>query len=427
MPVQAIMLGAGNRGFDVYGRWALEHPDQLEFIAVADRNEDKLERFGAAHGIPAERRFTDWRAALDGVRPVSPSSHLATFVCLPDTLHEEAAIACFDADLHLMLEKPVAATLSGTQRVARAARTSSRVLMLGYVLRHTAFFQTLREVVRSGALGEVVTVDWRENVSSIHYAHSYVRGNWRRADASSPMILAKCSHDLDLLGWITGLRVKNVSSFGNLKHFRTEHAPEGAPERCLEGCPIEVTCAFHAAKIYLTENTGWPASVISPDPSLEARRHALKTTNYGRCVYRCDNDVVDHQVAALSFENGSSATFTMHGHSGEEGRSLRIDGTKATLRGVFSATRQELRLEPHDLQTAFSGGGEVIPIRAPAGMAGGGHGGGDDGLTHAFVDAVKSDARDDPASYFESHWLAFAMETARLEGRIVAMASFRGD
>ncbi len=419
--INAIMLGAGNRGFDVYGAWALEHPESLKFVAVADTDEAKLERFGDAHGIGIEARFSDWRLVLQACQ----DSSIAAFVCLPDALHEAAALACLAMNLHLMLEKPVAATLEGTKRVLEAARGSSGVVMLGYVLRHTPFFQTLREVIQSGALGEIINLEWRENVSAIHYSHSYVRGNWRRADQSSPMILAKASHDLDLLTWLTGLSIDQVSSFGNLKHFRAENAPEGAPQRCLEGCPIEETCVFYAPKIYLTDNAGWPASVISADSSLHARRTALEMGPYGRCVYRSDNDVVDHQVVALMFANGGSGSLTMHGHSAEEGRSLRIDGTKATLRGVFKSSLQELRLEPHNAQTMVSGGGEVIPIRALTGMAGGGHGGGDAGLTLAFIKAIEAGIREDPSAYLESHLLAFAIEKARLEGRVVQVSDFR--
>jgi predicted dehydrogenase len=422
MTVNAIMLGAGNRGHDVYGNWALEHEGELKFIAVADPDPAKLERFGAAHGIPAAMRFLDWQEAI---RALPASSNLAAFVCLPDAQHETAAIACLNANLHLILEKPAAATLEGTRRVARAAAVSGRVVMLGYVLRHTPFFGTLREVVRSGRLGEIVTVDWRENVSSMHYAHSYVRGNWRRADDSSPMILAKCSHDLDMLGWITGLRVLKLSSFGSLGYFNAQNAPEGAPLRCLDGCPVSESCAYYAPKVYLRDSAEWPASTISADGSLQARRVAIETGPYGHCVFRNDNDVVDHQVASLEFQGGATGTFTMHGHSGEEGRSLRIDGTLATLRGVFSATKQELILTLHDVETALSGGGEIVPISAPAGMAGGGHGGGDDGLARAFVTAVRNGARDDPMGYLESHLLAFAFETARLEGRVLDMDAFR--
>ena len=416
------MLGAGNRGFDVYGRHALGGAG-LRFQAVADSDPVKLERFGAAHSIPAAARFSDWREAVIFAQTQRLE---AAFVCLPDALHEDAAIACLEADLHVMLEKPAANTLAGTRRVLRAMDASSRVVMLGYVLRFTPFFQTLRRVIEGGALGRIVTMDWRENVSSMHYAHSYVRGNWRNTCESSPMILAKCTHDLDLLGWLTSSAVTRASSFGCLQHFKLENAPEGAPQRCLEGCPVSETCAFYAPKVYLTDNAGWPASVISADSSINARKHALETGPYGRCVYHCDNDVVDHQVAILELTGGASATFAMHGHSGEEGRTLRIDGTRATLRGVFSATKQELWLERHDVDTAFSGASELIPIEVMTGVTGAGHGGGDAGLTRAFVAAVQNNARADPAQYLESHLLAFALEDSRLHGgRVVDLAEFR--
>jgi predicted dehydrogenase len=422
--VSAVMLGAGNRGSDVYGELALKGAG-LRFVAVADRNPAKLERFGAMHGIPASAQFLDWR---DAVAFAQTQQLESAFVCLPDALHEDASIACLEADLHVMLEKPAANTLAGTRRVLRAAQTSSRAVMLGYVLRFTPFFQTLRRVIQSGTLGQVVTLDWRENVSSMHYAHSYVRGNWRNTTESSPMILAKCSHDLDLLGWLTGLPVTRASSFGGLRHFTSENAPEGAPKRCLEGCPVSESCAFYAPKVYLTGDAGWPASVISPDSGLDARRAALETGPYGRCVYHCDNDVVDHQVAILELQSGASATFAMHGHSGEEGRTFRIDGTLASLRGVFSATKQELRLEKHDVATASSGVGELIPIEAAPGMSGAGHGGGDAGLMRAFVQAVQRNTRADPAQYLTSHLLAFALEDSRLNGgRVVDLERFRAD
>jgi predicted dehydrogenase len=418
--LEAVLLGAGNRGRDVFGRFALAHPDQLKFVAVADPDPAKLERFGTEHGIPTDRRFPSWESLLE-----QPKLAPALFDALPDVLHEQSAVRALDTWYHVMLEKPVASTLEGSVRVAHAAQASGSVVMLGYVLRYTPFFNTVRNLVHSGALGRVVTIEWRENVSSTHYAHSYVRGNWSRLERSSPMILSKCSHDLDMLSWITGERVARVSSFGNLAYFKPQNAPEGAPERCLDHCPVEPECQFSALKIYLNDNTGWPVSTITTDLSQEGRRRALETGPYGRCVYRAGNDVVDHQVVALEFEGGASGTLTMHGHSAEEGRSIRIDGTKATLRGTFKSSLQEIRLEPHDMQTAFKGGGEVVPITAPAGITGGGHGGGDDGLVAAFVQAVWDGAPEPVSSYMESHFLAFAIEQARTSGHVVDLETFR--
>ncbi len=421
-PLEAVLLGAGNRGRDVFGRFALLHPEELSFVAVADADQGKRDRFALEHGIPKERCFARWEDLLGQPR-LAP----ALFNALPDALHEASALRALGAGYHVMLEKPVASTLVGSRRVANAAQASGTVVMLGYVLRHTPFFTTVRRIVKSGALGRIVTIEWRENVSSAHYAHSYVRGNWARLAQSSPMILAKCSHDLDMIGWVTGLRVSRLASFGNLMYFRSENAPEGAPERCHQGCPVESSCEFSALKVYLSDNTGWPVSTITTDLTLEGRRRALEVGPYGRCVYRADNDVVDHQVVAFDFDSGASGTLTMHGHSAEEGRAIRIDGTRATLRGVFKSSKQEIRLEPHTLSAMSEGGGEVVPISAPAGITGGGHGGGDDGLVAAFIRAVRDGTRESVQEYMESHELAFAIEQSRLSGRIVEMNAFRQD
>ena len=216
----------------------------------------------------------------------------------------------------------------------QAAEERGRLLMICHVLRYTAFFSALHQILASGRLGRIITVEHRENVAYWHMAHSFVRGNWRNSQVESPMILAKCCHDMDILYWNLG-PVRRLSSFGSLSHYRPENAPPGAPERCTDGCPAADECPWYAPRLYLHGHTGWPVSVISEDLSQEARRRALETGPYGRCVYHCDNDVVDHQTVNLEFESGASGTLFMHGHSHEEGRTMRYDGTRATLRGRF--------------------------------------------------------------------------------------------
>jgi hypothetical protein len=245
------------------------------------------------------------------------------------------------------------------------------------------------------------------------------------------MILAKCCHDMDILYWNLG-PVRRLASFGSLTHYRPENAPPGAPERCTDGCPAAEECPWYAPRLYLHGHTGWPVSVISEDPSLEARRRALETGPYGRCVYYCDNDVVDHQTVNLEFQSGASGTLFMHGHSHEEGRTMRYDGVRATLRGRFSYGLGD-SIEIHDHLTGRveeidpSGGGPLAD-----GSLGdlGGHGGGDAGLVAAFVRAL----RPEPGSAgglttsresLESHLMAFAAEEARVEGGIVSMDEFR--
>jgi predicted dehydrogenase len=341
------------------------------------------------------------------------------------------------------------------------------MLQICHVLRYTSFFAQVREVLHSGRLGQAITVSLRENVSAWHIAHSFVRGSWRRADLSSPMILAKCCHDLDILGWLLDRRVTRLSSVGGLTHFRPENAPEGAPTRCTDGCPAAENCPYYAPAIYLDlepikrgltharnplfraaaklslsnpaafnalavlipilrrlrDYDGHPRSVISDDPTNPAALlEALKTGPYGRCVYHCDNDVVDHQVVLMEYEGGLSATLTMHGHSEEEGRTIRIDGSQASLFGKFGWGDTYLEIRDHR-------GGRIERFNYPNALEGGaGHGDADDNLMRAFADAlhgdpdaVKSNARDS----LEGHLLAFAAEEARLNGSVIEMDAFR--
>jgi predicted dehydrogenase len=318
----------------------------------------------------------------------------------------------------VLLEKPMAVTPEDCMRIVGAGEESGRLLMISHVLRYTPFFSTLHDILQSGRLGEIVAVEQRENVAFWHMAHSYVRGNWSNVERSAPMILAKCCHDLDILVWnMAGNPVKRIQSFGSLLEFRPEKAPPGAPDRCLDGCPVAETCAYFAPRIYLGENTGWPVNTITADLSYESRLHALETGPYGRCVYHSDNDAVDHQVVSMEHANGAIVTLVMQGHSDEEVRTMRYDGTRATLKGRFGA-HSEITVHDHlagTVETIEIGGGE------------GGHGGGDAGLMHAFLTAVheRTGSLTDARMSLESHLLAFAAEESRSGGSVIDMTGFR--
>ncbi|MBV9279788.1 MAG: hypothetical protein JOZ41_06885 [Chloroflexi bacterium] len=253
-------------------------------------------------------------------------------------------------------------------------------------------------------------------------AHSYVRGNWGRAETSGPMILTKCCHDLDILAWIMeGNPAVRLHSFGSLLHFRPENAPPGAPLRCTDGCPAAEECPFYAPRLYLTANTGWPTETLGNDLSYEGRLHALRTGPYGRCVYRAGNDVVDHQVVSMEHRSGATSTLVMQGHGYEEERTIRVDGARATLRARFAPSGDSsMVVYPHG-----SDAGQPVPLE---GGHRDGHGGGDLGVLQAFARAVR---RADTGTFtsarsaLESHLLAFAAERSRATGSIVDLAQYR--
>jgi predicted dehydrogenase len=413
-PLEVVAIGAGGRGFGAYAPYALSHPEELRFVAVAEPDPARRARFAATYGVPASACFASWDELVARGRLGD-----AAFNCTMDAVHVDSTLALLKAGYHVLLEKPMATTAEDCRTLVRAAESAGRVLQICHVLRFTAMFSALHEIIASGRLGDIITVEHRENAVYWHMAHSFVRGNWRNSVESAPMILAKCCHDLDILYWNLG-PVRRLSSTGSLRHLRAENAPAGAPLRCTDGCPAAEECPYYAPRLYLTENTGWPTSAISLDTSLEARRHALETGPYGRCVYHCDNDVVDNQVVMLEFESGVSAAMFMHGHSHQEGRTMRYDGTRATLRGIF--THEGNAIEIHDHRH-----GTMERILPDAGDSG--HGGGDEGLTAAFVHGLLSGQADTLTSgraSLESHLMAFAAEQARLDGTMIDMNEFRG-
>jgi predicted dehydrogenase len=265
----------------------------------------------------------------------------------------------------------------------------------------------------------VVSINLQENIGYSHFAHSYVRGNWRNSELACPAILAKSCHDLDLLYWLAGSRAERIASSGELTWFRAENAPDGAPEQCLDGCPARDSCPWYAPDLYLAENTGWPASIISDDTSLEARIRALETGPYGRCVYHCDNDVVDHQHSMINFANGVTASFALCAFTAEKSREIRVGGTAGEIVGDLQEGWLELR-------TFLTGQRDRITLNAPVT----GHNGGDDALMNDIAALFGSpqgeiDSRSRLEESLEGHWMAFAAEKSRATGTIVAMEGFR--
>ena len=460
-PIRILLFGAGNRGANAYGQYGLNHPDQVRFVAVAEPNPLRRASFAEAHQIPLEMQFRDWYEALQAGKIAD-----AVINATQDDRHHNSTIAALQTGYEVLLEKPIAPNLSETLHIVETAENTGRMLMICHVLRYTDFFQKVNEILKSGRLGQIINISHSENVSYFHMAHSYVRGNWRNLDVSAPMILAKCCHDLDLLYWFLDERVTHLSSFGDLRHFRSENAPHGAPQRCTDGCPIADTCPFYAPRIYLdsipikkavsqvknpfislvgsmslktpklalrigkilppirmlTDYSGFPRSTITEHPeSDQAVLEALQTGPLGRCVYHCDNNVVDQQIVNMVFESGITATLTMHGHSHQEARTLRVDGSHATLLGKFGYS--QAWLEVHDHVST-----QITRYRFPSEVEQrAGHGGGDAGLMDRFVQAMRGEraALTSARDSLESHLMAFAAEASRLGNNTVDMNTFR--
>lgn len=324
----------------------------------------------------------------------------------------EPVLAFAALGYHIMLEKPMALTADECRRIVAAVEKAGVILAVGHVLRYTPYTQALKRIVDSGRLGEIVSVQHLEPVGFWHQAHSFVRGNWRREDEATSMLMAKSCHDLDWLQYVLGRPPVRVSSFGRLSHFRPENKPVGAADRCLD-CAVETSCPYSAKRDYgdrLARGAhNWPLSVVIDEFTPQALDTALREGPYGRCVYACDNDVVDHQVVAMEFASGATGTFTMTAFTEQADRQTRIFGTRAELRG----DGEHLRV--YDFLTRAE---ELIDLGTEGTMdAAGGHGGGDAGLMDAFVAAIATEdpglVKSGPQESLTSHLTVLAAERAR--------------
>ena len=407
-PITAVILGAGSRGC-TYASYAKEHPEELKIVAIAEPRRDRLDMLADELGVPQENRFADWRDLL-----ACPKMADSAFVCTMDDDHTAPAIQAMEQGYHILLEKPMSNTEEECRAIVDAARRTERTLAVCHVLRYTPFYMTLKALLEQGRIGQVTLINQIENVGYWHQAHSFVRGNWRTTRETSPMILQKSCHDMDIILWLMGKDCKKVQSFGSLRHFTPENAPAGAPERCLDGCSHEETCPYYAPKLYLDMNrTGWPIDVISTDLSLEGRRKALQEGPYGRCVYHCDNDVVDRQIVNLEFEGGAVATFTMTAFSADFTRQLKIFGTEGQITADMGAKQIVLH--------RFGEEKETIPV--DMGLEASGHGGGDYGIMRDFLAVLRDggESRTSAEVSLQSHLICFAAERSRLGNVVVEL------
>ncbi len=414
-PVRLLIVGAGDRGTG-YAKYAEICPDKAAVVGVAEPRDFQRTQLARMHDIQQAQVFTDWKQAV-----AQPKFADAVIIATQDGMHLEPAIAFAKKGYHILLEKPMAPSAADCRTIEAAVRKQGVIFGVCHVLRYTTYTKELKRLLAEGAVGEIVTVDHVEPVGYWHQAHSFVRGNWRNEKESSFMLLAKSCHDLDWLRHVVGRPCERVSSFGRLTHFKPENRPAGAADRCLD-CAAEGDCPYSAKRLYskflADKKHGWPLSVVINEFTPEALEKALREGPYGRCVYACDNDVVDHQVVNLEFQGGVTATFTMtaFSHMGC-GRATRIFGTRGEIYGDSAV------ITVHDFLTNTK---REIDTRKLDTSVLGGHGGGDGGIMESFVDAVAtndpSKILSGPAETLESHLMVFAAEKARREKRLVEIA-----
>ena len=413
---QVILIGAGNRG-TIYTDLMREMPDRFQIVGVADAAAEHREDIRMKHSIPKGACYASWEDILS-----VPKFADVAIISTQDSLHYAPAMKALEMGYDLLLEKPIAVTEEQCINIRKQAEKYGRKVMVCHVLRYTAFYRKLKELIDSGAVGNVISVAHEECVGHVHQSHSYVRGNWGNEKRSNFMLLTKSCHDLDLIQWLMNKKCTSIQSFGALSYFVRKNAPENSPEYCIQGCPEADTCPYNAVKLYLQDksNTWFRTTATKKvNPTDEDVLAAITNTQYGKCVYKCDNDVVDHQTVNMEFEDHSTAVFTMSAFN-KGGRRTHIMGTKGEMICDFEA--DEIILYQ------FENREEVLlhPAEEPVdGTLVGGHGGGDTGIVHALYDYLAGNKSACEVSEIgiscENHQLAFAAEKSRHENMVVRM------
>ena len=415
--LKVILIGAGDRGRIYTNRM----DERFQVVGVAEPVLDLRQYIKEKHGLSDDVCFESWEQILS----LPKFADLAVIATM-DRMHYEPCMKAIELGYDILLEKPVSPDYNECVAIANAAKKKGTKILVCHVLRYAPFFMKIKEMIDNGMVGKVLSIHHTECVGNVHQSHSFVRGNWGNSDRSSCMILQKCCHDMDIIQWLIDSPCKNVHSFGSLSYFVKENAPKGSPERCDKTCPIYDTCYYNAIKLYVEdENNKWfrMAASKKEDPTNEEVAEGLRSTQYGKCVYKCDNNVVDHQVVDLEFENGAVASFNMSAFN-EGGRYIRVMGTDGELSGSIG----DMQLDFFDFRTRKKTAIDLENATASNSIVGG-HGGGDQGLLNSLYDYITGKCPEEGLSAIaisvENHLIAFAAEKSRVENRIINLSEFK--
>lgn len=421
------LLGAGNRGLDTYASIAGKEFEDVKFICCIDEDPDRLSQFRKRFGVPKEALYTSAEEFFK-----KPRQSELLIIATHDTSHHSLAKKALEAGYDLILEKPAALKVNELLELEALADKLERIVIVSHVLRYHKMWQLIKKTIDEGKLGKIVTISHHENIGHYHFAHSYARGSWRRKETSGPLILTKSSHDIDLLYYLVGSKVKRVASFGSLTYFHAGNAPEGRGDRC-ESCAVSKSCRYEGERMY-TSYGGFYPLFTKNEYTRKAVREGLRSTEYGCCIYAMDNDVVDHQSSILEFENGVSATFNLNAFTRRMHRFIKI----MCEYGEITADERTVEISTFRLQPLFSGFMKSllhldrkitkrIRLYKPWDLSKYfGHGGADRLFVKAVFDSYRKGGESiTPISQsIHSHLVALALEEARITGETVQIEEF---
>ena len=404
-PVSIVAIGAGNRT-NKYLEYVKRHPDRVRLVGVVELNDIRRQSVAERFGLEPSQCYADYH---DFFR--NPVQADAVMICTPENRHFEPTMLAIEAGCHVLLEKPIAQTLEECQAIGEAARKKGVLVSVCHVLRYHPYFMKVKELVDSGELGHIISINHRTSVGVDRAAHGFVRGIWRSERLSNPMLMSKCCHDIDFLLWLTKTPCRKLTSFGSLRWFKSKNAPEGSAERCID-CRVESRCPFSAVDLYQVRRD-WIANFDVPEGKTidDVIEDQLREGLYGRCVYHCDNDVVDHQIVSMEMESEVTINFSMDIFTLKDCRETHISLTEGEIDGDENRLRVRRFRGAEETVYDFSGLAHQ-PFHAGADLA----------IVADFIDAIRTGRRDLVTSIersVESHRICFEAERSRKEQRTV--------
>ena len=406
-PITIVAIGAGNRT-NKYLEYAVRNPGRLKLVGVAERNDIRRHAVAAKFGLTPEQCFADYERFFENPVPAD-----AILIGTPENMHFEPCMKAIEAGYNVLLEKPIAQSLPECCRIAEAARRKGVIVGVCHVLRYHPYFIKIKEIVDSGQLGRIISISHLAAVGLDRTTHGFVRGMWRREEITNPMLISKCCHDIDFLLWLTEARCRKLSSFGSLRWFRAENAPAESTARCID-CPLEKECPYSAVDLYYNRRD-WISNFDVPEGSTldEVILRQLRTGDYGRCVFRCDNDVVDHQLLTMELADETILSLSMDIFTQDDCRRTHIKMTHGEIFG------DERKLHVHRFRRGHN---RVYDFEELAGHPF--HAGADLRLIEDFVDALTRPGHPFLCTIedsIESHRICFEAERSRRCGETIRL------
>ena len=407
--IRIVAIGAGNRT-NKYLEYVRQHPDKVKLVGVVELNDIRRKHVAERFGLEASQCYVDYRDFFKASVQAD-----AVMICTPEDMHFEPTMLAIEAGYHVLLEKPIAQTLEECLAIGEAARKKNVLVSVCHVLRYHPYFMKIKELVDSGELGHIISINHRTSVGVDRTAHGFVRGIWRKEAVTNPMLMSKCCHDIDFLLWLTKTPCRKLTSFGSLRWFKEKNAPEGSADRCID-CRVERTCPFSAIDLYRVRRD-WIANFDVPQGKTidEVIEDQLRYGLYGRCVYRCDNDVVDHQIVSMEMESEVTVNFSMDIFTLKDNRETHISLTEGEIDGDETILRVRKFRGATEKVYDFSDIAHT-PFHAGADLA----------IMADFIDAIQTGRRSLVTSIdrsVESHRICFEAERSRKELRTILFST----